>query len=180
MSDRTKWDVKTTVDRTAVFGAKVALSSSSNTGLPTVTILERSDLALSASYGAGGILTLYMGGYSQFGSTTNTAIRPNSVRNQSANNGWTRAIAHQVDCAVTASAFAGVYNVQDLQCTPNSGTWTCMVGQYSAATSGSTVNGVLVSGSLAGSNSIDGNAGLRISFIGIFRDDDGRDPSGVR
>lgn len=179
MSERQKWDVKTTVDRVALFGAKVSLSSSTNTGLPVVSILETTDAALSASYAAGGILTLYLGGYSQAGSVQAVA-RPNAVRNQSTNNGYTRSIAHQVDCSVTASAFAGIYSVQDLQCTPVSGTWTVMVGQPTQALSGSTLNGVLVSGSLAGSNAIDGNAGLRIQFMGMFRDDDGRDPRGVR
>jgi hypothetical protein len=162
MSKNTKWEVKSTVDKVSIFGAKVALSSSAVGVLPTVTIRESTDNALSASFAPGGLLTL--------------TLNPN--------NQYIRSIVHQIDVAVTGTGFTplgvasgpswvGVYSVCDGVLTAASGTWTCVIGQYASGTAnagGQAIGGTNVSSSLYGTNFVDGNAGLEIDFFAIMRD----------
>lgn len=150
MSKNTKWPILTTMDKIAFFSAKVALSSSAVGALPTVTILESTDNALSASYAPGGILTL----------------------NLSSNNLYSKSLTHQADTTVTGTAWAGVYSTQDLVFTATSGTWTIMVGQISGSQGGAggVIGGTAISGSMKGTNFVDGNAGLKVEAFAILTD----------
>lgn len=149
MSKNTKWEVKTTVDKTSLWAGKVRLSSSVAGGAPTITVggpstYDVTDNAMSASWGIdplhnnvarSGMLALYA----------------------NPNNTYIRSISHSVGVSVTGTAnWTGIYDVQDGELNAPLGIWTMVV--------------ISSTGSDGPVSSVDGNAGVDINFSALLRD----------